>query len=346
MWVRAQWTALVALLVAGCDIAPPTTSSTPGGGAGGSDLAGKIEIDGSSTVFKLSQAVAQEFHKLNPAVAIKVDKSGTGGGFSNFVLGKLDICDASRPIQEKEIQLCKDHGVEYIELPICFDAITIAVNEQNSWCQEITVADLKKLWEPDSKITKWKELRSEWPDTKINLFGAGTDSGTFEYFTEAIVGKKGASRSDYTASEDDNVIILGIEGDKQALGYVPFAYYSPRESSLNAVAISWDKNPKGPEAVLPSRETVESAKYNPLARPLFIYVNRKSAERAEVKAFVEFYLKNGVKMSERVKYIPLRQEEYAMCLARFAKLQTGTAFGGHSEFGLTIEEILKREPKS
>ena len=330
---------LLTALSAGCG---PEADST---GAGGDGLAGKVEIDGSSTVFKLSQAVAQEFSKLHPDVALKVDKSGTGGGFKNFVLGKLDICDASRPIQESELQKCKDNGVEFLELPVCFDALTVAVHKQNDWCKDISVADLQKLWAPDSKISKWKDLRPEWPDQKINLYGAGTDSGTFEYFTEAIVGKKGASRNDYTASEDDNVIVLGIEGDKFALGYLPYAYFAPREATLNAVAIAWDKNPKGPEAVLPSRETVEGAKYNPLARPLFIYVNRKAVERPEVKAFVEFYLKNGVKLGERVKYIPLQQAEYEMGLARLEKFQTGSAFGGHSEFGLTIEEILNRELK-
>lgn len=339
---------LLALLlttgIAGCDLAPPPPRSQ-GGSSSPSSLSGKIEIDGSSTVFKLTQAVAQEFHKQNPGVSLKVDKSGTGGGFANFVLGKLDICDASRPIQESEIEQCKTNKVSYIELPICFDALTVAVSEQNDWCREITVAELKKLWEPDSKVEKWKDLRPNWPDAKITLYGAGTDSGTFEYFTEAIVGKKKASRSDYTASEDDNVIILGIEGDKYALGYVPYAYYAPRESTLNAVAISWDKNPKGPEPVLPSRQTVESARYNPLARPLFLYVNRQALERPEIKAFLEFYLQNGVKMSERVKYIPLQQAEYELCLKRLANKQTGTAFGGHSEFGLTIEEILEREPK-
>ncbi len=241
-WIKpsspAIWAAIVLLPLAGCDLAEP-----PPGQGGASGMSGKIEVDGSSTVFKLSQAVAQEFHKLNPGVAIKVDKSGTGGGFKNFVLGQLDICDASRPIQESEMERCKAGGVEYIELPICFDAITVAVSKQNDWCKELSVADLKKLWEPDSKVTKWKDLRPEWPDQKINLFGAGTDSGTFEYFTEAIVGKKGASRSDYTASEDDNVIVLGIEGDKFGLGYLPYAYYAPRAATLNAVAISWDKNP-------------------------------------------------------------------------------------------------------
>jgi phosphate transport system substrate-binding protein len=305
----------------------------------------KIGIDGSSTVFKLTQAVAQEFGKQYSDVQIKVDKSGTGGGFKNFVQGTLDICDASRPIQESEMQQCKDNGVEYIELPVCFDALTVAVHEKNDWCKDITVTELKKLWSPDSTVTTWKDIRPQWPDAKIALYGAGTDSGTFEYFTEAIVGKKNASRSDYTASEDDNTIVIGIEGDPNALGYLPYAYYAPRESTLNAVAISWDKNPKGPDPELPSRQTVEAAQYNPLARPLFIYVNRKAAERPEIKAFVEFYLTNGVKMAERVKYIPLQAAEYEMGLARFSKLQTGTAFGGHSEFGLTIEEILSREPK-
>jgi len=305
----------------------------------------KIGIDGSSTVFKVTQAVAQEFSKLNRDVQVKVDKSGTGGGFKNFVLGELDICDASRPITESEIKQCQDNGVEYIELPVSFDALTVAVNEKNDWCKDMTVAELQKLWSPDSKISKWNEIRADWPDERITLYGAGTDSGTFEYFTEAIVGKKNASRSDYTASEDDNVIVLGIEGDRHALGYLPYAYYAPRESTLNAVAISWDKNPKGPGPVLPSRQTVESAQYNPLARPLFIYVNRKAAERPEIKAFIEFFLHNGVKMADRVKYIPLQAAEYDLALDRFNKLQTGTAFGGHSEFGLTIEEILSREPK-
>ena len=323
-------------MLAGCN--------PPAGPAGGGP-AGKIGVDGSSTVFKLTQAVAQEFSKLNRNVQIKVDKSGTGGGFKNFVHGELDICDASRPITESEIKQCQENGVEYIELPVCFDALTVAVNEKNDWCQDITVAELQKLWSPDSKISKWNEIRPEWPNERITLFGAGTDSGTFEYFTEAIVGKKNASRSDYTASEDDNVIVLGIEGDKHALGYLPYAYYAPREATLNAVGISWDKNPKGPEPVLPSRQTVEAAQYNPLARPLFIYVNRQAVERPEIKAFIEFYLKNGVKMAERVKYIPLNAAEYDLGLARFEKLQTGTAFGGNSEFGLTIEEILSREPK-
>ena len=338
--------AMGAAALSGCDISPPPP---PAGGAtptATSNLTGRIEVDGSSTVFKLSQAVAQEFSKLHRGVAIKVDKSGTGGGFKSFVAGKLDICDASRPIQESEMATCKKNGVEYIELPVCFDALTVAVHEQNDWCQKLTTEELKRLWEPQSTVRTWQDLRPEWPAEKITLFGPGTDSGTFEYFTEAIVEKKNASRNDYTASEDDNVIVLGIEGDKHALGYLPYAYYAPREATMNAVAVSWDANPAGKDPVLPNRQTVEEAKYNPLSRPLFIYVNRQAAERPEIKAFVEFYMQNGVKMAERVKYIPLKQEAYEMGLARFEQLQTGTGFGGHSEFGLPVEEILKREPKS
>lgn len=340
----------------GCDSAGPAPATGPtatgtGATTGDAALSGKIEIDGSSTVFKLTQAVAQEFSKANSGVSLKVDKSGTGGGFKKFVTGSLDICDASQPIQAEQMASCKQNRVEYVELPVCFDAITIAVNEQNDWCKELTTAELKKLWQPAPEgqphpVQKWSDLREGWPNEKISLYGAGTDSGTFEYFTEAIVEKKKSSRPDYTASEDDNAIVLGIEGDKFALGYLPYAYYAPREGTLNAVAVSWDKNPAGPDPVLPSRETVEGAKYNPLSRPLFIYVNRQAAERPEVKAFVDFYLQNGVKMALRVKYIPLKQEAYMMGQSRFKDLKVGTGFGGHSEFGLPVEEILKREPKS
>jgi phosphate transport system substrate-binding protein len=305
---------------------------------------GRIEIDGSSTVFKLTQAVAEEFRADNTGVQIKVDKSGTGGGFKNFVLGKLDICDASRPIAKNEIEQCKANGVEYIELPIAFDAITIAVNVQNTWCETMTVAELKKLWEPEAegKITKWKQIRDEWPDTKIELYGQGHDSGTFEYFTEAIVRQKNKSRTDCTASEDDNVILLGIEGDKGALGYVPYAYFAPRAGkTMKAVKIDAGNGP-----VAPSPQTVKDASYKPLSRPLFIYVNRKAADRAEVKRFVEFYLKNGEKMAEVVGYIPLNASDYPKVLERFNKLQMGTSFGGGSSEGKTLEDILSTAPEA
>jgi phosphate transport system substrate-binding protein len=341
--VRWQCGLLLGLLLAvaaGCEPADP-----PGSGAGsGGASRGTLRIDGSSTVFKLTQAVAETFGKENPGVSIKVDKSGTGGGFKKFVRGQIDICDASRPIQQSEMQLCRENGIEYIELPVCFDAVTIAVNIQNDWCDSMTTEELKRLWAPEAhgKITRWSQIRAGWPDVKISLFGADRDSGTFEYFTEAIVEQKNASRTDYQASADDNAILLGIEGERGALGYVPYAYFAPREGrTMKAVKIDAGQGP-----VAPSVETVKNATYVPLSRPLFIYVNRQAAERPEVKRFVEFYLANGAQLAELVKYIPLTDEAYEMGRERFNRLQTGTGFGGHSEFGLPLEELLKREPTS
>jgi phosphate transport system substrate-binding protein len=305
-----------------------------------------IKIDGSSTVFPATEAVAEEFQKhTKGAVHVTVGISGTGGGFKKFCRGETDISDASRPILKEEMEECKAHGIEYIELPICFDALTVAVHPQNNWVDAITVADLKKMWEPEAqgKITHWNQIRPEWPKEKLVLFGAGSDSGTFDYFTEAIVGKAKASRGDFTASEDDNVLVQGIEGNKYALGYIPFAYYAPHAKRMKALAIDWGK---GEGAVLPSQENVLKGTYNPLSRPLFIYVNRKAAERPEVRDFVEFYLKQGSKLVQEVKYLPLPDAAYQMGLERFKQRQTGTGFGGTSEVGLPVEEILRREPKS
>jgi phosphate transport system substrate-binding protein len=303
-----------------------------------------IEIDGSSTVFKLTQAVAEEFRGEHAHVHVKVDKSGTGGGFSKFVTGKLDICDASRPIAEKEIALCKENGVEYIELPVAFDAVTVAVNSKNTWCDAMTVEELKKLWEPaaEGRVTNWSQVRDGWPDEKITLFGQGHDSGTFEYFTETIVGQKNKSRTDCTASEDDNVILLGIEGDKGALGYVPYAYFAPRAGkSMKAVKIDAGKGP-----IEPSPATVKDASYTPLSRPLFIYVNRKAADRPEVQAFIEFYLKHGQELAEAVGYIPLNASDYPRVLERYTKRQVGTSFHGHTSEAKTLNDILSAQPQS
>lgn len=337
-------TLICSVVFFGCSCTPAPQGGDSNSATG--KLSGKIVVDGSSTVYKLSQAIAQEFSKAH-SVQMKVDKSGTGGGFKKFVKGEIDICGASRPIQESELKQCAENKVEFIELPVCFDALTIAVNKQNDWAESITTDELKKLWEPGAaeKITRWNQIRPEWPNHKISLFGAGTDSGTFEYFTESICEKKGASRSDYTASEDDNALILGIEGDKYALGYVPYAYYAPRIATLKALKVEWTKDPKMSGPVEPSRENVEHARYNPLSRPLFIYVNRKAAERSEIKGFVDFYLDNGRKLSEVVKYIPLREDAYGLVKKRFDSMQTGTAFGGHTEFGVPVEEILTREVK-
>jgi phosphate transport system substrate-binding protein len=307
-----------------------------------------IKIDGSSTVFPITEAVAEEFQKeKSGAVKATVGISGTGGGFKKFVRGEIDVADASRPILTDEIAQAKANGIEFIELPIAYDALTVVVNTQNTWVTSMTVEELKKIWEPGAqgKITHWNQIRPEWPNEKIALFGAGADSGTFDYFTDAIVGKAKASRGDYTASEDDNVLVQGVEGNKFALGYIPYAYYAPHSNRMKAVAIQWEKN-KVKEPVLPSPENVLAGTYNPLSRPLFIYISRKSLDKPEVKEFVEFYLKNVKTLAKEVKYVPLADNAYTMATERLTNKQTGSGFGGNPEVGLAIEELLKRTPKS
>jgi phosphate transport system substrate-binding protein len=240
------------------------------------------------------------------------------------------------------MEACAKQGVKYYELPVAFDALTVAVSPANTWVKSLTVADLKKMWEPaaQGKITRWNQVRPEWPDAPLKLFGAGSDSGTFDYFTEAIVGKAKSSRGDFTGSEDDHVLVQGIANDKNALGYIPFAYFEPNRNKLKAVAIDGGKGP-----VEPSLDNVLKGVYNPLSRPLFIYVSVNSTERPEVKEFVSFYLKNVGKLAAQVKYMPLPDKAYAMAQDRFAKVQLGTGFGGVPEVGLPVEDILKRPPK-
>lgn len=307
-----------------------------------------IKIDGSSTVFPVTEAVAEEFQKeKRGTVNVTVGISGTGGGFKKFVRGEIDVADASRPILTEEMAQAKANGIDFLELPVAFDALTVVVNPQNNWVDSITVAELKKIWEPDAqgKITHWNQVRPEWPNEKIALFGAGADSGTFDYFTEAIVGKAKASRGDYTASEDDNVLVQGIEGNKYALGYIPYAYFAPHSSRMKALGIEWEKN-KTKGAVAPSPENVLAGTYNPLSRPLFIYVSRKSLDKPAVKEFIEFYLKNVGTLAREVKYLPLPDTAYQMATERVRVMQTGTGFGGVPEVGLPVEEILKRPPKA
>lgn len=315
------------------------------GASGGAKL---IQIDGSSTVFPVTEAVAEEFqNSTGGRVRVTVGISGTGGGFKKFTRGETDISNASRPILLEEMELARKAGMEYIELPICFDALTVVVNTQNDWVTSMTVEELKKIWEPSAqgKITHWNQIRPEWPKEKIHLFGPGADSGTFDYFTEAIVGKPKASRGDFTASEDDNVLVQGVEGNKYALGYFAYAYFAPHSNRLKAIAIQWDGN-EVKEPVMPSPETVLNGIYNPLSRPLFIYVSRNSADKPEVRDFVEFYLKNVSQLATEVKYLPLPDKAYELGLERFRNLQTGTGFGGIPEVGLTVEEIMQRPPKS
>lgn len=304
-----------------------------------------VRIDGSSTVYPITEAVAEEFQKAKKgAVKVTVGISGTGGGFKKFCRGETDIADASRPILKKEMDGCEEKGIEYIELPVAYDGLAVMVNPKNTWIKSLTVADLKKMWEPaaQGKIKKWNQVRPEWPDAPLKLFGPGADSGTFDYFTEAIVGKSKSSRGDFTASEDDNVLVQGIAGDKNALGYFGLAYYEENKNKLKVVPII---NPATNKAVVPSLQTVMDGTYAPLSRPIFIYVSRKSLDKPEVKEFVDFYLKNSAKLVKQVKYVPLPAKAYKLVEERFAKRKTGTLFGGEAEVGVKIEDLLKREEK-
>ncbi len=302
-----------------------------------------IKVDGSSTVFPITEAVAEEFQKYKKnTVKVTVGISGTGGGFKKFCRGETDIADASRPILMKEMDDCKKAGVEYYELPVAYDALTVMVNPKNDWVKSMTVAELKKIWEPaaQGKIMKWSQVNPKWPDAPIKLYGAGSDSGTFDYFTEAVVGKAKSSRGDFTASEDDNVLVQGVANDKNALGYFGFAYYAENPKKLKAVAIDGGKGP-----IMPSAKSVEDGTYSPLGRPIFIYVSKKSAAKPEVKEFVEYYLKNAAPLVKEVKYVPLPAKAYGIALEHFQKGKIGTVFGGSSEVGLKIEDLLKREAR-
>jgi len=302
-----------------------------------------IRIDGSSTVYPITEAVAEEFQKAKRgAVKVTVGISGTGGGFKKFSRGETDISDASRPIVKKEMDACKEAGIEYIELPVAYDGIAVMVNPRNNWVVSMTPEDLKKIWEPaaERKVTQWDYLNPKWPDTPLKLYGPGVDSGTFDYFTEAIVGKSRASRGDFTASEDDNVLVQGIATDRGALGFFGFAYYAENTDKLKIVPIDGGKGP-----VTPSQKTIMDGTYQPLSRPIFIYVNKKAAERPEVKEFVEFYLKNAPKLVKQVKYVPLPDRAYQLAELRFGKKVTGTVFGGEPKIGMKIEDLLKLEEK-
>jgi phosphate transport system substrate-binding protein len=302
-----------------------------------------LAIDGSSTVFPVMEAVAEEFQgQERGQVRVTVGISGTGGGFKKFCRGETDVSNASRPILKEEIEACRAAGVDYYELPVAYDALTVAVSPKNDWVSEITVAELKTIWEPaaQGRIMRWNQVRPEWPDEPLMLFGAGADSGTFDYFTEAVTGKAKASRGDFTGSEDDNVLVQGIENNKNALGYIPFAYYAPHADRLKALAIVATPGAKG---VLPSLEAVKSGAYQPLSRPLFVYVSAKSAERPAVARFVAFLLGEGPALIQEVGYMPLPDGAYETARKRFAEKKAGTVFGGVPEVGIPVEELLTRE---
>lgn len=304
-----------------------------------------VKIDGSSTVYPITEAVAEEFQKAKKnAIKVTVGISGTGGGFKKFCRGEIDIANASRPILKKEMEACKEAGIEYIELPVAFDALTVVANPKNAFLKEITVEQLKAIWEPaaQGKITRWNQVNPAWPDAPIKLFGAGSDSGTFDYFTEAVVGKAKSSRGDYTASEDDNVLVQGVSRDVNAIGYFGYAYYAENTAKLKAVPIV---EKAGKPGVLPSEATVINGTYQPLSRPIFVYINPKALDKPEVKEFVEFYMKNASKLTKEVKYVPLSAKAYTTNMEHVEKKKKGTVFGGTAEVGITIEELQKREAK-
>ena len=305
-----------------------------------------ITLDGSSTVFPIAEAVAEEFGKSNPNVRTPtVGISGTGGGFQKFCRGETNISNASRPIRPAEIEACQTAGIEYIEVPIAYDGIAIVVNPKNTWASSITVAELKTMWSPEAqgKITRWNQIRPSWPNREIRLFGAGVDSGTYDYFTEATVGKEGASRGDFTSSEDDNVIVQGVGSDELALGFLPLAYVEENRERLKVVPVDDAKADNGAGPIAPSAETVRGGTYQPLSRPLFIYVARKAADRPEVQQFVEMFFSRDDLVRE-VGYIELTPEIYELARKHFADRRVGTAFGeGGSQVGMTLEALLAKE---
>ena len=303
-----------------------------------------VKVDGSSTVYPVTEAVAEDFQKAKKQkVKVTVGISGTGGGFKKFCRGETDVSNASRPILKAEMADCRKAGIEYFELPVAFDAITVVVNPKNAFIKQLTIAEMKKMWEPGAqgKVMRWNQVNPAWPDQPMKLFGPGADSGTFDYFTEAVVGKSKSSRGDFTASEDDNVLVQGVSRDVNGLGYFGYAYYIENKDKLRAVPIV---NEKG-QAVEPSMETVLKGTYTPLARPIFIYVNASSLARPEVKEFVEYYLQNGAALATEVKYVPLPGSAYKTALQHVQEGKKGTVFGGTAEVGVTIEELLRREAK-
>jgi phosphate transport system substrate-binding protein len=341
-------TSLVARAVAAAAL---TAALAACGGSGGPDAQSNargadIRVDGSSTVFVLSEAVAEEFTKAGHRTRVTVGQSGTGGGFQKFCRGETDVSDASRPIRPPEIAACRAAGIDFFEIPVAYDGIAIVVNPKATWINDITVAELKALWAPEAqgKLRRWSDVRAGWPDREIHLFGAGVDSGTYDYFTEAIVGKEGASRGDFTSSEDDNVLVQGVAGDELALGFLPFAFYNENQTRLKLVAVDNGNPADGAGPIAPSFETIRTGAYQPLSRPLFVYVSGKALARPEVQQFADFYIANVGALAEEVGYVQLGNEGYRLVAEHFNKRRTGTLFGdGGSQVGLTIEQLLAKE---
>ena len=315
-------------------------------GEAGTTASAVVRVDGSSTVFPITEAVAEEYQKENPGVRITVGISGTGGGFQRFCREETEISDASRPIKPVEMEACRKAGIEVIELPVAFDGLVVVVNPANTWVDRLTIAELKTMWAPEAqkKVTRWNQIRKDWPDRELHLFGPGVDSGTYDYFTEAVVGKEGASRGDFTSSEDDNVLVQGVAGDELALGFFGIAYYEQNRSRLKAVPIVDSDAGGAGQAVAPSVATVMDGTYRPLSRPLFIYVSKAAADQPGVRGFIDYYLTHGDELAAEVGYVPLGDEGYRLARQHFAERVTGSAFEkGGSQVGITIEQLLSRE---
>jgi phosphate transport system substrate-binding protein len=348
----AYFSALVAftLSVAACGGSTTTTTTTDTGSPAGEDVAasggssgvtGDVLVDGSSTVFPISEAMAEEFMAANPGVRVTVGVSGTGGGFKKFCAGETDISNASRPIKQEEIELCEQNGIEYVEIPIAFDGLSVVASPQNEFLECLTVEELKTIWEPEAQgvITNWNQVRPDFPDQPLSLYGAGTDSGTFDYFTAAIVGEESASRGDYTASEDDNVIVQGVASDPNSLGYFGFAYYVENQDRLKLIAVDG-----GEGCVLPSEETISDGSYQPLSRPEFFYVKSTSLDNPAVEAFAQFQVdRANANLVSETGYVPLPEEIEVLAEKRIDERITGTAFGGGSTVGLKLADVLAAE---
>lgn len=327
---------VTSLLLTACDGGGTDPNATDSSGG----LTGSLTIDGSSTVFPITAAVAEDYNKANPGVRVAVAYSGTGGGFKKFIAGESDINNASRPISESELTALREKDYAFIELPVAYDGLTVIVNTNNDWVDFLTTDELRKIWEPGSTVSRWSDVRPEWPSEPIALYGAGTDSGTFDYFTEAIMGESGSSRPDYSATEDDNLTVKGVSGDVNALGYLGISYYQANQSILNSVPI---KHGDG-EPVRPSLETVTTNRYVPLSRPLFIYVRADAAEKPVVDGFVRFYLQEGRSIVGEVGYVPLPERAYDLALERYERRVLGSVFeGGHDTIGISVEELLSME---
>jgi phosphate transport system substrate-binding protein len=300
---------------------------------------GTILVDGSSTVAPITAAVAEEFQQLYPNVRVPVGISGSGGGFKKFCAGETDISDASRPIKESEVELCQQNGIEYVELPVAFDGLAVLINPGNPFAACLTVEELKRIWEPEAEgvVMNWSQVRDGFPDQDLTLYGPGTDSGTYDYFTEAISGEEGSSRGDFLPSEDDNVLVQGIAGDSNALGFFGLAYYEANRERLQLVSVD-----NGGGCVAPTTETVAGGTYEPLSRPLFIYINRdRIDQKDEISLFVEFYLANAAELVGEVGYIPLTAEIYALAQQRYDQRVAGSIFQGlGSTVGVSLTDLL------